>query len=125
MAQAVQDVSDEEMIDNCDEQKDDLRMALYMLLNELKRIGTSIVPEVENFLAATFAQPAREPTTFLQKNSPTFSKLLQTSPNVSKLLKKIGDPLEKLEKLSPMSELPLYRELYFQHVFNFQQTRLG
>jgi hypothetical protein len=61
MAQAIQDVNhviDEEMIDNRDEQKDDLRAELYMLLDELKRIGSSIVPDVEHFLAATIAQPA-------------------------------------------------------------------
>jgi hypothetical protein len=58
MAQAIQDMNDEEMIDNRDEQKDDLRVELYMLLDELKRIGSSIVLEVEKFLDATFAQPA-------------------------------------------------------------------
>ncbi len=60
MAQAIQDLNDEEMIDNCDEQKDDVRVELYMLLDELKRIGFSIFREVEKFLVATFAQPAQE-----------------------------------------------------------------
>ncbi len=55
MAQAIQDVNDEEMIDNCDEKKDDLRMALSMLLDELKQIRSSIVPDVKHFLAATIA----------------------------------------------------------------------
>jgi hypothetical protein len=54
MAQAI----DEEMIDNRDEQKDDLRADLHMLLDELRRIRSGIVPEVERFLKGTIAQPA-------------------------------------------------------------------
>jgi hypothetical protein len=65
-----------------------------------------------------------EPTTFSSKLS-KLSKLLETSRNFSKLFQFFGEPLEKSEKLSPISEIPLYRELYFQHVFNFQQTKLG
>jgi hypothetical protein len=55
-------------------------------------------------------------------NLPLFSKKLS---NLSELIQFFGEPLEKLEKLSPISELPLHKELYFQHVFNFQQRRLG
>ncbi len=54
MAQAI----DEEMIDNPDEQKDDLRADLHVLLDGLRPIGSGIVPEVELFLTETIRQPA-------------------------------------------------------------------
>ncbi len=54
------------MIDNYDEYKDELRADLYMLLDELKRIGSSMVAEIEKFLDATFAQPALHQSPNLQ-----------------------------------------------------------
>jgi hypothetical protein len=71
-------------------------------------------------------QHADTPSTGTFRFSPNKTlQTLQTSPNFSKLLQFFGEPLEKLETLSPILELPLYREQYFKHMFNFQQTRLS
>jgi hypothetical protein len=42
MAPAIQNVKDDVMINNHDECKDDLRTNVYILLEELKRVGSGI-----------------------------------------------------------------------------------
>ncbi len=46
--------------------KDELRTDLYILLDELKRIGSSMVAELEHFMDATIAQPALDQILVLQ-----------------------------------------------------------
>ncbi len=50
MAQAIKGKPDEGVTINPDEYKEDLRLELLILLDELKQLGAGTVPEIEKFL---------------------------------------------------------------------------
>jgi hypothetical protein len=60
MAQALKSDPDEAVNIDPDENKEDLRAELLILLDELKRWGSGAVAEIEIFLNDTYAQPALE-----------------------------------------------------------------
>jgi hypothetical protein len=69
MVQGIQNLKDDVMINHRDGHnlhKDELRTDLCILLDELKRIGSSMVAELENFMDATIAQPALDQIPDLQ-----------------------------------------------------------
>jgi hypothetical protein len=66
MAQAIKSEPDEAVKIDPDEYKEDLRLELLILLDELRRLGFCAVAEIEKILNDTYAIPAKDQILKLQ-----------------------------------------------------------